>query len=127
MGDKFSDALFENPGGDNNWIAIQLIGTRSNRCAIGARIRLILKEEGRPGGRSVYRHVNSGGSFGANPLRQTMGIGQADDIEQIEIWWPASGTTQRFQHVAANQMIRITEGSELIETVELPRFQFPAE
>ena len=56
-----------------------------------------------------------------------MGIGQADDIEQIEIWWPASRTTQRFQQVAANQMIRITEGSELIETVELPRFQFPAE
>ena len=127
VGDKFSDALFENPGGDNNWIAIQLVGTRSNRCAIGARIRLILKEKGRSGNRSVYRHVNSGGSFGANPLRQTMGIGQADDIEQIEIWWPASRTTQRFQQVAANQMIRITEGSELIETVELPRFQFPAE
>ena len=126
-GDKFSDALFENPGGDNNWIAIQLVGTRSNRCAIGARIRLVLKEESPPGERSVYRHVNSGGSFGANPLRQTIGIGQADIIDRIEIWWPASGITQQFQNVAANRMIRITEERDTIETVELSRFQFPAE
>ncbi|MEC8942362.1 MAG: ASPIC/UnbV domain-containing protein, partial [Verrucomicrobiota bacterium] len=110
-----------------NWIAIQLVGTRSNRCAIGARIRLVLKEESPPGERSVYRHVNSGGSFGANPLRQTIGIGQADIIDRIEIWWPASGITQQFQNVAANRMIRITEERDTIETVELSRFQFPAE
>lgn len=126
-GDTFSDALFENPGCDNNWIAIQLVGTRSNRCAIGARIRLVLKEESPPGERSVYRHVNSGGSFGANPLRQTIGIGQADIIDRIEIWWPASGITQQFQDVTANRMIRITEERDTVETVELSRFQFPAE
>ena len=125
-GDRFSDALFENPGFENNWIAVQLVGTRSNRCAIGARIRLVLEEEGRPG-RSVYRHVNSGASFGANPLRQTIGIGKADSIARIEIWWPTSGITQRFEAVAANRMIRITEESDMIETVELPRFQFPDE
>ncbi|MCH2065178.1 MAG: CRTAC1 family protein [Roseibacillus sp.] len=125
-GDRFSDALFENPGFENNWIAVQLVGTRSNRCAIGARIRLVLEEEGRPG-RSVYRHVNSGASFGANPLRQTIGIGKADSIARIEIWWPTSGITQRFEAVAANRMIRITEESDMIETVALPRFQFPDE
>ena len=73
--DKFNDALFENPGFENHWITIQLVGERSNRSAIGARIRAVIVEDGVE--RSVYRHVNSGGSFGCNPLRQSIGLGQA--------------------------------------------------
>ena len=74
-GDAFSDALYENPGMGNNWMAVQLVGRQSNRSAIGARIRVQIEENGVT--RSVYRHVNSGGSFGANPLRQTIGLGKA--------------------------------------------------
>lgn len=39
-GDRFNDALFENPGSGNHWIAVRLVGTRSNRSAIGAQIQL---------------------------------------------------------------------------------------
>ncbi len=127
LGDKFNDALFENPGFDNNWIALQLVGTRSNRSAIGARIRLVIREGEEGAERSVYRRVNSGGSFGANPLRQTIGVGQAEEIARMEIFWPTSDTTQRFENVTVNRMIRITEGEGELEAIEFGRFQFPRE
>ncbi|NIR40168.1 MAG: CRTAC1 family protein, partial [Actinobacteria bacterium] len=72
--DQFPDALFENPGFDNRWVTLKLVGTASNRSAIGARIRIEVATASGP--RTIYKHVNSGGSFGANPLQQTIGLGQ---------------------------------------------------
>ena len=72
-GDAFGDALFENPGADGNWFKVRLVGVRSNRSAIGARIRCEIGEGCHR--RSVYRYVGSGGSFGANPLQQMVGVG----------------------------------------------------
>ena len=54
--------------------------------------------------------MDSGGSFGANPLRQTIGLGKASTIERLEIYWPTSDTTQTFDGVDTNQMIRVVEG-----------------
>ena len=87
----------------------------------------MVEDAGRPGARSIYRHVNSGGSFGANPLRQTIGIGTAQVLDRLEIYWPTSDTTQVFEQVSVNQMIRIREGAAEFEAVNLPRFQFPSE
>ena len=67
--------------------------------------------------RSIYRHVNSGGSFGANPLRQTIGIGKATKIDRLEVFWPKTGETQTFADVTPDRTVRITEGSD--EVVEL--------
>jgi len=114
-GDRFYDALFENPGFGNNWIAINLIGTQSNRPAIGTRIRAVIIENGVE--RSIYRHVNSGGSFGANPLRQSIGIGAAERIDTLEIFWPATGHTQVIRDLPANQTIRIVEGQDHYTTL----------
>ncbi|MEJ0080690.1 MAG: hypothetical protein WDM78_06995 [Puia sp.] len=62
LGTRISTRFFMNPGQNNNhWITIQLEGVRSNRSAIGAHIELSFVEEGRK--RTVYRDVNSGGSF----------------------------------------------------------------
>ena len=107
-GDGYWNALFENPGFGNHWITLNLVGTKSNRCAIGARIRAEIREDGVR--RSVYKWVNSGGSFGANPLRQQIGLGKASKIEVLEIFWPTSNQTQRFRDVPANQFLEITEG-----------------
>lgn len=120
-GDKFYNALFENPGFENSWIAIQLVGTRSNRSAIGARIHIAITEDGQS--RSIYRHVNSGGSFGANPLRQTIGLGTAKRIDRLEIFWPTTGKTQTFPNLAANRFIRITEGRDELTPIELKPFR----
>jgi hypothetical protein len=107
-GDGYWNALFENPGFGNHWITLKLVGTKSNRCAIGARIRAEIREDGVR--RSVYKWVNSGGSFGANPLRQQLGLGKAAKIDVLEVFWPTSNQTQRFLDVAADQFLEIAEG-----------------
>lgn len=106
-GDAFGNVLFENPGFGNNWVVIQLKGVASNRSGIGCRIRCQLVENGVV--RDVYKWVNSGSSFGANPLRQEIGLGQAKQIESLEIFWPKTGLTQTFENVPVNQRIEIVE------------------
>ena len=121
-GDKFSNALFENPGNDSHWIAIQLVGVKSNRSAIGAQIRVDVVENEKL--RTVHRRVNSGGSFGANPLRQSIGLGSAMLIKRLTIYWPTSDRTQTFESVAADQFLRITEDRDAVEPVALPQIRF---
>ena len=62
--DKYYDALYQNPGFGNAWLGVLLKGKQSNRAAIGARIKVQFEDAGEM--RTVYHHVNSGGSFGAN-------------------------------------------------------------
>jgi hypothetical protein len=105
-GDKYHNVLFQNPGQGNHWLTVKLIGRKTNRAAIGARIKVVT-EGGPP--RSLHRLVSSGSSFGANPLQQTIGLADARSVSTLEIQWPASHTTQVFHGVAADQAIEITE------------------
>jgi hypothetical protein len=119
-GDVYQNALFRNPYQDDNaWIALKLVGTRSNRSAIGARVRFTITEAGRR--RQVCREVNSGGSFGCNPLRLQVGLGKAARVDELEITWPASGQKQQFRDVAVRQYIQITEGLDEVKPLPLPR------
>lgn len=117
-GDAFHNAFYINPNQDelNNWIVIDLVGTKSNRSAIGSRIKLTITEHGQR--RSIYRDVNSGGSFGASPLRKEIGIGRAEMIDEIEIQWHG-GQSQVFRNVKPNQFLRITEGSSIVENTSV--------
>ena len=121
-GDSFGNALFENPGFDNHWICIRLVGKRSNRSAIGARIRLEIEEQGQQ--RSVYKWVNSGGSFGANPLRQQIGVGKATVIHRLEVYWPTSQLTQQFEEIGVDQFIEIQEGSTRVRKLAWKTLSF---
>jgi tetratricopeptide (TPR) repeat protein len=107
-GDRHAFRLFENPGNDNDWITVKLVGVKTNRSAIGARIHVTVENAGAPP-REIYRTVGSGGSFGASPLEQQIGLGKNALISNIEIWWPTSNTRQNFHDVAANQFIQIKE------------------
>jgi hypothetical protein len=107
-GDSHPLRLFENPGHGNDWISLRLVGVTTNRAAIGARIKLTVENEGR-GTRSIYRSVGSGGSFGASPLEQHVGLGTSARIVELEIWWPGSGTRQRIAAIGKNQAVEITE------------------
>ena len=71
------------------------MGVKSNRAAIGARIKITVENEEKTR-RSIYRTVGSGGSFGASPLAQHIGLGKSARIVELEIWWPASNTRQNF-------------------------------
>ena len=121
LSDKFNDALYENPGFGNHWLTVKLVGQQSNRSAIGARIRVEIDENGQT--RSIYRHVNSGGSFGCNPLRQTIGLGTATSIRKLEIFWPTTNKTQVFKDVTLDRIIRVTEGKSQFEELKLKKLK----
>ena len=120
-GDRFGNALYENPGFGNHWITIKLEGVQSNRSAIGARIHVVAADED-GAERSIYRHVNSGGSFGGNPLRQTVGLGASSRIERLEVFWPTTGVTQTFADLPVDRAIHIVEGEDSYSTLELKTF-----
>jgi tetratricopeptide (TPR) repeat protein len=107
-GDAHAFRVFENPGNKNDWLGIKLTGVKTNRSAIGARIKVTVQNEGRPA-RSIYRTVGSGGSFGASALQQHIGLGKSAKISSVEVWWPTSNTRQNFSGVTANQFIEIKE------------------
>lgn len=107
-GDAHRMRLFENPGNGNDWISLKLVGVKSNRAAIGARIKVTVENAGQ-GKRSIYRTVGSGGSFGASPLTQHIGLGKDARIVDLEIWWPTSNTRQHFSNVGKDQFLEIKE------------------
>jgi hypothetical protein len=110
--------LFENPGHGHDWLTLKLVGVKTNRAAIGARITVTVDEA--TGRRSIHRTVTSGGSFGASPLQQHIGLGaDARDVE-VEIWWPTSSTRQRFSKVGKNQYLEITEFADIYRPLRRP-------
>jgi tetratricopeptide (TPR) repeat protein len=107
-GDKFTDVLYENPGFGNHRIELELVGVQSNRAAMGARIHVRVEEGGSL--RDVYKDVNSGGTFGASSVRrQFVGLGRADRIEEIEIFWPTTGRRQVLHEVPRDERILVVE------------------
>ncbi len=118
IGDAYNTVLFYNPGqGNNNWISLKLVGTKSNRQGIGSKITLTITENGKQ--RTICREANSGGSFGSSPLRQSIGIGAATVIDEIKIFWPASRTTQVFKQVKPNRFLKITEDRSETEVMDI--------
>jgi hypothetical protein len=105
-GDRYHNVLFANPGQGNHWLNVKLVGKKTNRSAIGARIKVVTAGE-HP--QTVYRWVSSGSSFGANPLEQSIGLGKAERVAELEIYWPTSDTTQTFRDLNADQFLEITE------------------
>jgi enediyne biosynthesis protein E4 len=86
-----------------NWVLLKLVGTKSNRSGIGARVRLSA------GGLVRTDEVRSGGSYlSQSDLRLHFGLGTARRIESIQIDWP-SGVHQEEKDLAPNQVITIRE------------------
>ena len=107
-GDSHALRVFKNPGNDNHWITVKLVGVKTNRSAIGTRIKVTIENKGQ-GTRSIYRTVGSGGSFGASPLEQHIGLGKSSRILDLEIYWPASNTRQHFSDIPVDQFLEIKE------------------
>jgi hypothetical protein len=109
-GDTAANAVFMNPGFDNQWLRLRLKGTKSNRSAIGAQVRVEIDEPSGP--RFIHTRVSIGGSFGANPLRREIGLGQAKRIISLEVFWPTSGERQIFRDVPMKESIEVIEGKD---------------
>jgi hypothetical protein len=106
--DTYRTSLLKNPGHSNHWVTLKLEGRKSNRSALGARIKVNVKTAA--GSRAIYKTVSSGASFGASPLRQEIGLGQALGIESVEIFWPTTGETQILQGLSKDRFYSVREG-----------------
>ncbi len=107
-GDVAHNVLYRNPGNNNHWVTLTLEGVQSNRSAIGARIKVTVVTT--TGTRALYRTVGAGDSYGASPLRQEIGLGQAEAIRSVEIFWPRTGKTQLITGLSLDHRYRILEG-----------------
>ncbi len=121
-GDFFQNALFENPGYDNNWIHILLEGKTSNRDGIGARIQIIVETD--KGEKTIYKVVSAGGSFGSNSLQQEIGLGKVKQIKRLEIYWPTSKKKHQFNNIAVNQRIKVKENTNEIIPFPMEKVYF---
>jgi len=122
--DNYPSQLFEGPGFGNHWIKLQLEGTKTNRVALGARLKVVTEEGGQE--RAIHRVVGTGASFGANPLRQEIGLGQATGVKRIEVFWPVSGTTQVLTGFNLDRTYRIREGDAGAVELALKNFVYPS-
>ena len=123
VSDHYHSQLFANPGHGNHWLKLKLEGVQSNRVAIGARIKVVLNTD--EGERLIFRTVGSGGSFGASPLRQEIGLGQARSIVRAEIFWPVTGMTQVVTGLEIDHCYKIREGVATPTLVTLGTFPLP--
>jgi tetratricopeptide (TPR) repeat protein len=106
--DKHTMRVFRNPGNENDWINVRLIGVKTNRAAVGAEIKVSVEDDGGPL-RTIYRTVGDSSSFGANPIEQHIGLGHGARIVSLDVWWPASKTRQSFSGVEKNEFLAVKE------------------
>jgi VCBS repeat protein/ASPIC/UnbV protein len=106
--DAFRNCLFLNPGNKNHWITLRLQGVKTNRAAIGARIKVTVLEAA-GARREIYDTVSTGGSFGGSSLQQEIGLGAANAIESIEVTWPVTGKKQVLTGVGMDRVLSIRE------------------
>jgi len=93
-----------------NYLNVRLVGVKSNRSAIGARVSI------EAGGRKQFREVTGGTNFGCMPFEQHFGLGTLDKVDALEIRWP-SGLKQRFAGPPINKTCEFTEGMHVWKDV----------
>ncbi len=92
---------------ENYWLLVNLIGTRSNRDGIGAKLRLASED-----GSEQHAFASTAGSYlSANDKRIHFGLGKSRKVKLLEITWP-SGIVQRIESIAANQILPVREPSQ---------------
>ncbi len=101
------DLLRNDGGNQNNWIQVQAIGTKSNRSAIGARVKVVAGEL------TQYAEIKSSGSYLAfSDLRAHFGVNDAENVDLLEIRWQ-SGIVDRATNLPVNQRFIAIEGEKI--------------
>jgi enediyne biosynthesis protein E4 len=109
-----SPTLLKNPGvAGRHWVSFELAGTKSNRLAIGARVKIVA------GGMTQTDEIHSGGSYlSQNDLRVHFGLGSANKVESVEIRWP-SGATETLKSLPVDSFYSILEGKGMVSPEEI--------
>jgi hypothetical protein len=103
--------LYHNNGNSNAWVDFKLIGTVSNRSAVGAKVRVMAFYRG--ASRWQLREITTGDGNGTQqPLNAHFGLGDATNIDQVRIEWP-SGSVQTMTNVPVKQFLTVTEPPRL--------------
>jgi hypothetical protein len=105
-----SPQIIQNPGvAGNHWIAFELSGTKSNRLAIGARLKVFA------GGMTQTDEIHSGGSYiSQNDIRPHFGLGLAATVDRVEVRWP-SGHVDTLTNLPADHIYAILEGEGIVD------------
>ena len=107
IGDQWHNLFYQNTGTGNNWLTLKLVGVKSNRDGIGAKVTL------RVGDSVIYREVSGGCGFGStNSLSLEIGLGKHTKVDTLEIVW-TSGQVDTHRNLSVNQKRVITEGKNL--------------
>ena len=107
IGDQWHNLFYQNTGVGNNYLNLKLIGVKSNRDGIGAKVTL------HAGDSLIYREVSGGCGFGStNSLLLEIGLGTHTKVDTLEIVWP-SGQVDTHRNLSVNQRLVITEGKKL--------------
>jgi enediyne biosynthesis protein E4 len=92
------------PDASNHWITLKLVGTKSNRSAIGARVRV------RSAGGTQMDEVRGGGSYYAqNDLRVHFGLGKDTKIDVVDVRWP-NGLEETWMNLGIDRIVTLKEG-----------------
>jgi enediyne biosynthesis protein E4 len=101
----------------NNWIKIKVVGVKSNRSGIGARIRCLSHPPDEPKPHQQIDEVRSGGAYiSQNDLRVHFGLGKATKADLLEVRWP-SGQVDVMKDVPCNQCVYVKEGLGIVRSV----------
>jgi enediyne biosynthesis protein E4 len=91
-----------------HWVSFELSGTKSNRLAIGARLKIVA------GGMTQTEEIHSGGSYlSQSDLRVHFGLGKATKIDSLEIRWP-SGKVETLNNLDADKFYCLLEGQGIV-------------
>jgi len=114
-GTRHMSRLYRNAGSGNKTLEVRLVGTRSNRDAIGARV------SAHAANRWIYKWVDGGNGFGCGNSRIVhFGLGAESRVSELRVDWP-SGTRQTFRDIPAGQRVEITEGKSEVRRLVLFR------
>ena len=107
LGDQWHNLFYQNTGVGNNWLTLKLVGVKSNRDGIGAKVTL------RVGDSVIYREVSGGCGFGStNSLSLEIGLKAHTKVDTLEIVWP-SGQVDTHRNLSVNRRLVVTEGKSL--------------
>lgn len=104
----------------NNWIKVKVIGVKSNRSGIGARVSCVTTVAGESKAHRQIDEVRSGGGyFSQSDLRVHFGLGRVEKVAVLEIRWP-SGQVDTIKDVPVNQVVYVKEGAGIVRTQKFP-------
>ncbi len=107
-GSDEDNALYRNQTRGRNWLVVRLVGQKSNRMGLGARVTALAEISGRKRRRTRWMLPATGYASQNEPIVH-FGLGDATELEALEVRWP-SGIVEQFESPTVNQVVLLVEG-----------------